>query len=206
MDKNDNLSENISTSQDKRKQKTESVGYLNFIELMNSEKRESEKIKAMIMIEDIDWLYDKNTNAIKLHRVYTLFEKHLNESENSNLLKGQILITATNIIILINAKDDYYILFLNFINNILIENIKKVNTYHNIYLRQISCHCLEELETQYPGLLFSLMGSKTLDLINQSQNISDDLSVSSSKISHKTKMTEIPVYDKKIELESKLLV
>ena len=113
--------------------------------------------------------------------------------------------TATVLLILMNAKEELSNIFFNFVDNILIELIKNTNNYTNIYLRQISCLCLDELETEYPGLLFSLMGRKTLDIVDLKISTKDDnksessKSLKTSKISNKN---EMPVFDKKIELES----
>jgi hypothetical protein len=113
--------------------------------------------------------------------------------------------TTTTILILLCAKDEYPHIFLNFVDNVLIENIKNTNNYANIYLRQVSCQCLEELENEYPGLLFSLMGKKTIDILNLNCYMDDNKSVSSKSVNTKAKSSksDIPVFDnKRIELES----
>jgi len=113
--------------------------------------------------------------------------------------------TATSLLILINAKDDLSNIFFNYVDNILIELIKNTNNFTNIYLRQISCLCLDELEKEYPGLLFSLMGKKVLDIVDLKENPRDDEKMETSKSakSYKTNKSNIPVIDNKIELESK---
>ena len=115
--------------------------------------------------------------------------------------------TATSILILINAKEELSNIFFNFVDNILIETIKNTNNYTNIYLRQISCLCLEELETEYPGLLFSLMGKKFLDICDLKENPKENsrLDISRTHKNDKSKKNEIPVFDNKIELESNKL-
>jgi hypothetical protein len=138
---------------------------------------------------------------------------------NSNILKGQILMTTTTILILLKAKEEYSQIFLNFVDNILIEHIKNTNNYANIYLRQVSCQCLEELENEYPGLLFALMGKKTIDILNlkdfTKEGTSDDKSVSgrsismmsSKNIGTRSERSEMPFFDnKRIELESKKIL
>ncbi len=142
-----------------------------------------------------------------------VLENYLNDTDslNSNILKGQILMTTTTILILVNAKEDYPQIFLNFLDNILIEHIKNTNNYSNIYLRQVCCQCLEELENQYPGLLFALMGKKTIDIISINYTSApEDKSIYSrsaaKNLSTYSRGTEIPVIDsKKIELESNIL-
>lgn len=122
---------------------------------------------------------------------------------NSNIFKGQILITTTTILILLNAKEEFPQLFYNFVDNILIEHIKNTNNYLNIYIRQISCQCLEELETEYPGMLFSLMGKKTIDILEIKENNKDDEKSVRSRKTMRSSANEIPSIDnKKIELES----
>jgi hypothetical protein len=124
--------------------------------------------------------------------------------------------TTTTILILLNAKEEYPQIFLNFVDNILIEHIKNTNNYANIYLRQVSCQCLEELENEYPGLLFALMGKKTIDILNlkdfSKDGSYDDKSVSGRSISMmssknmgtRSERGEMPFFDnKRIELESK---
>lgn len=134
--------------------------------------------------------------------MFKLFENLVTDSDalNSNIFKGQILMTSTTILILTNAKDEIPNIFLNFINNVLIEHIKNTNNYANIYLRQISCQCLEELENEYPGLLFNLLGKKSLDYLNVKETFNDNKSITTSK-STKAK-NELPVFDKKLDLES----
>ena len=136
--------------------------------------------------------------------MFKLFENLITDSDalNSNIFKGQILMTSTTILILTNSKDEFPNIFLNFINNVLIEHIKNTNNYANIYLRQISCQCLEELENEYPGLLFTLLGKKSLDYLNVKESFNDNKSISTSK-STKNK-NELPVFDKKLDLESRL--
>lgn len=114
--------------------------------------------------------------------------------------------TATTLLILINGKDELSNIFFNFVDNILIELIKNTNNYTNIYLRQISCLCLDELEKEYPGLLFSLMGKKVLDIVDLKENPMDDGKVESTRSvkSYKTNKSNIPVIDNKIELESNI--
>ena len=110
--------------------------------------------------------------------------------------------TATTILILTNAKEEHPNLFLNFTNNVLIEHIKNTNNYANIYLRQIACQCLEEIEIEYPGLLFSLLGKKSIDYLSVKEIFNDNKSTNTQKTG-KTK-NELPVFDKKLDLESKL--
>jgi hypothetical protein len=138
-------------------------------------------------------------------KLFRIFEDLLGDTDsNSNILKGQTLMTATTILMLIDSKDEYPTIFMNFVDNILIEFIKNTNNYANIYLRQVACQCLEELENEYPGLLFALMGKRTIDLLEIGDFKDDDKSkLSKSKKSSKTNRNEMPVYDKKIELESK---
>lgn len=115
--------------------------------------------------------------------------------------------TSTAILILINAKEEFSNIFINFVDNILIEHIKNTNNYSNIFIRQVACQCLEELETEYPGVLFSLMGKKTIDLLDIKEYSKDDnKSISAkSKRSLKSTRSEVPVYDKRIELESNIM-
>ena len=136
-----------------------------------------------------------------------IFENYLNDTDclNSNILKGQILMTTTTILIILNAKEDHPQIFLNFVDNILIEHIKNTNNYSNIYLRQVSCQCLEELENEYPGLLFSLMGKKTIDLLDISGNSSNDdksMAMSISGKSLKSRQSMHVFDNKRIELEN----
>lgn len=146
----------------------------------------------------------------RILQIFRIFENYLNDSEylnHSNIVKGQILMTATSILILINAKDELSNIFFNFIDNVLIEFIKNTNNYTNIYLRQISCLCLDELETEYPGLLFSLMGKKFLDIVDLKDSPKGDKKsdIGKSVKSVRTNKSEIPILDNKIELESKYL-
>lgn len=93
---------------------------------------------------------------------------------------------------------------MNFVNNILVEHIKNTNNYNNIYLREICCKCLEELENEYPGLLFNLLGKKSIDMLENKDNYGgDNKSNNLSVVTQKTRR-DIPVYDKKIDLESKI--
>ena len=70
-------------------------------------------------------------------------------------------------------------------------------------MRQIACQCLEELETEYPGILFSLMGKKTIDLLEiRDFNDNDEKVSEKSKKSYRSTRSNVPVFDKKIELES----
>ena len=111
--------------------------------------------------------------------------------------------TTTTILILLNAKEEYTGIFLNFVDNILIEHIKNTNNYSNIYLRQISCQCLEELENEYPGLLFSLMGKKTIDILDFQDSISNDDRSVWSKSVNKSTSSRVGVFDnKRIDLEN----
>lgn len=114
--------------------------------------------------------------------------------------------SATTLLILINAKEDLSNIFFNFVDNILIELMKNTNNYSNIYLRQISCLCLDELEKEYPGLLFSLMGKKVLDIVDLKDSSRDEnkSEISKSVKSSKTNKSNIPVIDNKIELESNI--
>jgi hypothetical protein len=114
--------------------------------------------------------------------------------------------TSTTILILLNAKEEFPQLFYNFVDNILIEHIKNTNNYSNIYIRQISCQCLEELETEHPGLLFPLMGKKTIDILEIKENLKDDEKSVRSRRTMRSSANEIPSIDnKKIELESKIV-
>ena len=73
-------------------------------------------------------------------------------------------------------------------------------------MRQISCQCLEELETEYPGLLFSLMGKKTIDILEIKENNNDDEKSVRSRRTMRSSANEIPSIDnKKVELESKYI-
>jgi hypothetical protein len=126
----------------------------------------------------------------------------LSDDMSNLIFKGQILMTSTTILILTNAKDDLTNIFLNFINNILIDLIKKTNDHEKIYLRQIACQCLEELEIEYPGLLFSLLGKKCLDFLCVKESFNDTKSITTTKTS-KSK-SEFPVFDKKLDRESKI--
>jgi hypothetical protein len=106
--------------------------------------------------------------------------------------------------ILINAKEEFTNIFLNFINNILIEHIKNTNNYSNVYLRQIACHCLEEFETEYPGILFGLMGKKTIDLLEIRENSDiDEKASQKSRFTGKSVNSKVPELDKKVDLGSK---
>ncbi len=110
--------------------------------------------------------------------------------------------TATSLLILINAKEELSNIFFNFVDNILIELIKNTNNYTNIYLRQIACLCLDELEKEYPGLLFSLMGKKVLDIVDLKDSPKDDNARMDINRSIKSSKSHIPVIDNKLELES----
>lgn len=121
--------------------------------------------------------------------------------------------TATSLLILTGMKDlqdkDYFQIFKDFINNILVQLIHNTNNQTNVFLRQIACQCLEELETEYPGLLFSLMGKKTIEMLKikdanlNNTSIKDNISqVSNARFSTFSSKTNVTVNDKKIELES----
>jgi len=204
---NENTS-NYSEKNEKEKKKNDSLYanlYTSLIESLSNEKSDTDKIKALIRLEqDIPMIIDKS----KLLHIFRIFENFLNDTDclNSNILKGQILMTATTILILLNSKEKYSQIFLNFVDNILIEHIKNTNNYANIYLRQVSCQCLEELENEYPGLLFALMGKKTIDILELNDySKDDDKSVSSkSKFSVKLNKNEMAAFEsKRIDLESK---
>lgn len=169
-----------------------------------TEKHDTEKIKILVLIENESFnLKEKQ----KLFHLIRTLENYLNDTDclNSNIFKGQILITITTVLIITNCKNDHPLMFLNFVNNILIEHIKNTNNYNNVYLREICCKCLEELENEYPGLLFNLLGKKSLDMLENKDNYGGETKsiANYSMISMKNKK-EIPVYDKKIDLESKL--
>jgi hypothetical protein len=130
-----------------------------------------------------------------------MFENLLNDDTNTTLLKGQVLMSMTTILIVSNAKKGFTNVFMNFINNILIEHLKNTNNYSNVYLRQICCYCLEELETEYPLILFCLMGKKTIELLEIRENDLDEKASQRSKIT-KQSSSKLPEFDKKIELGS----
>jgi hypothetical protein len=144
----------------------------------------------------------------RVYNIFRIFENILNDVDSySNLLKGQVLMSMTTIIIVINAKEEFTNIFLNFINNILIELIKNTNNYINIYLRQIACYCLEELETEYPCILFSLMGRKTIDLLEIGGLYDiDEKASQKSKFTGRTNASKVPELDKKVELGSKCFI
>lgn len=157
----------------KKKDKSSKFNYL--VNNLNTEKNESEKIKLLILLEkeSINFLnvIKEHTSIIKI--LFEFLTNCLNEIEahSSNILKGQILISATSILILINAKANFIDVFLNFINNILIEYLKDINNIQNLYLREVSCHCLEELEVEYPGILINLLGNKFKDITSDNDNL-----------------------------------
>jgi hypothetical protein len=205
---NENFNENSSYHSDKKEKKIKSESdmlnsfYNSIIESLCNDKQDTDKIRALIMLEqEIHKIKDKN----RLYNIFRIFENILNDTDciNSNVLKGQILMSMTTILIIINAKDEFTNIFLNFVDFILIEHIKNTNNYSNIYLRQIACQCLEELETEYPGLLFNLMGKKTIELldIREFSEIDEKVSEKSRK-TVRTNKSAIPVFDKRIELES----
>jgi hypothetical protein len=205
---NENFNENSSYHSDKKEKKSKNDSeiinslYNMIIESLCNDKQDTDKIRALIMLEqEIHKIKDKN----RLYNLFRIFENILNDTDciNSNLLKGQILMSMTTILIIINAKDEFTNIFINFVDNILIEHIKNTNNYSNIYLRQIVCQCLEELETEYPGLMFNLMGRKTIDLLEIKDYSEIDEKVSEkSKKTFRTNKSSIPVFDKRIELES----
>lgn len=133
------------------------------VEVLTGDKHETDKIKSLILLEqDFQIVQDKG----KIYNLFKIFEECFNQSEFvcTPILKGQILMTGTTLLILLNAKDEHNLIFVNFINNVLIEHIKNTNNVSNLYLRQISCQCLEEIENEYPGIMFSLMGRRTLEI------------------------------------------
>ena len=133
------------------------------VEVLTGDKPETDKIKSLIVLEqDFQIVQDKG----KIYNLFKIFEECFNQSEFvcTPILKGQILMTGTTLLILLNAKDEHNLIFVNFINNVLIEHIKNTNNVSNLYLRQISCQCLEEIENEYPGIMFSLMGRRTLEI------------------------------------------
>ena len=172
--------------------------YTSLVETLTTDKSEPDKIKALIILEQ-EVLSTNNNQRFQMFRI---FDNFLNDSLSSNILKGQILMTGTTIFILTNAKEEHTGIFLNFVNNILVEHIKNTNNYSNIYLRQVSCQCLEELENEYPGLLFSLLGKKTVDLIESKESYFNDTKSFSASVKISKNKNDIPVYDKKIELEN----
>ena len=131
------------------------------IEVLTSDKPETDKNKSLILLEqDFQIVQDKG----KIYNLFKVFEECFNQTEFSctPILKGQILMTGTTLLILLNAKEEHNLIFVSFINNILIEHIKNTNNVSNLYLRQVACQCLEEIENEYPGILFSLMGRKSV--------------------------------------------
>lgn len=133
------------------------------------EKSESEKIKILILIEkEISKVKDKNN----VYTLVTLLSNYYYDIDNfsTNIFRGQILITLTSILIIYNYAELLPNLFINFVNNVLIENIKNINDFKNIYIREISLYCLQEIETEYPGILFNLLGSKIEDVLSNSNN------------------------------------
>ena len=157
----------------KKKDKSSKFNYL--VNNLNTEKNESEKIKLLILLEkeSINFLNVIKENTLIINILFEYLTNCLNdiEAHSSNILKGQILISATSILILINAKANFIDVFLNFINNILIEYLKDINNIQNLYLREVSCHCLEELEVEYPGILINLLGNKFKDITSDNDNL-----------------------------------
>ena len=140
------------------------------IDTLNNEKQEIEKIKYLILIENE--AINLKDNPFLFDKLLRMLEEFLYDTDtiNKNMLKGQILITITTILIITECKDKEPGIFLNFVNSILIEHIKNVNNYSNVYLRDICCKCLEELENEYPGLLFTLLGKKSLEMLENKDN------------------------------------
>lgn len=186
----------------------DSTYFSHLIEALGTEKLDTDKIKTLILIEkEALLLKDKK----KLFSFFQILTNFLNDTDclNSNIFKGQILMTATTVLILTNCKEEVPQIFLSFINNILVEHLKNTNNYSNIYLRQICCQCLEELENEYPGLLFNLMGQKAIDtILNKTPSpILTTSNESKTLLSSKGKpIINIPVPNKKIKLESKIFL
>ena len=139
-----------------------------FLQLLTSENTESIKINTLILLEQEYTIIDDKTKTTAIFKL--LDNLYSTDSSSTPLLKGQILLTTTTLLILLNTKDKHIHIFTNFINNILLELIKNTNNHSNAYLRETACKCLEELENEYPGILFSMLGKKTLLLFENDMN------------------------------------
>lgn len=139
-----------------------------FLQLLTSENTESIKINTLILLEQEYTIIDDKTKTTAIFKL--LDNLYGTDSSSTPLLKGQILLTTTTLLILLNTKDKHIHIFTNFINNILLELIKNTNNHSNAYLRETACKCLEELENEYPGILFSVLGKKTLLLFENDMN------------------------------------
>lgn len=185
---------NISQQGNQKKNKSNKYNsmFSYIIEVLTSDKSESDKIKSLILLEqDFQIIQDKG----KIYNLFKIFEECINQTEFSctPILKGQILMTGTTLLILLNAKEEHNLIFVSFINNILIEHIKNTNNVSNLYLRQVSCQCLEEIENEYPGIMFSLMGRRTLEIFENfsfnvnGSNTTENKSMKSASLSVNTR-------------------
>ena len=181
------ISQQINQKKNKNNKYNSMFSYI--IEVLTSDKPETDKNKSLILLEqDFQIVQDKG----KIYNLFKVFEECFNQTEFSctPILKGQILMTGTTLLILLNAKEEHNLIFVSFINNILIEHIKNTNNVSNLYLRQVACQCLEEIENEYPGILFSLMGRRTLEIFENyslNGNNTENKSMKSASLSVNTR-------------------
>ena len=115
---------------------------------------EATKLNMLVFLQEqcLDYFDD-----IKILWCFFNTMKHVLEQKEKRgtitaVLKGQVLVVATTILIHIDAIDEYRTVFNNFIV-LLATVIQKTNSFSDCYARQMACESLRELEMTYPCLL-----------------------------------------------------
>ena len=136
--------------------------------------------------------------------------KHLLEQKEkrgtiTSVLKGQVLVVATTIMIHIDAIDEYRNVFDNFII-LLATVIQKTNSFPDCYARQMACESLRELEMTYPCLLAGFVEDilEDKELFDQSMAMPSLFKLCHAERSHKPILYRIAFVNIRALCDSKI--
>ena len=115
---------------------------------------ETIKLNMLVFLQEkcLQYFRDIKIMWCFFNTVKHVLEQPMRRGIVSSVLKGQLLVVATTILIEVEGIDDYCEVFNAFII-LLASMIQRTNSYSDSYARQMACECLRELELSYPCLL-----------------------------------------------------
>ena len=115
---------------------------------------EATKLNMLVFLQEecLHFFYDIKILWCFFNTMKHVIEQTSRRGTVTSVLKGQLLVVTTTILIEIEAIDEHRKVFNSFIL-LLSSIIQRTNSYSDCYCRQMACECLRELENTYPCLL-----------------------------------------------------